>query len=95
MTITHARRGPATETELLKARYDEARAIKQAWDVRLDTAQRRHSETIRNEGDFEATRRTLDAVEIQVADAAAELKVALNAWMNSCTQSTTTKAVKS
>lgn len=75
------RRVPITEAQILRNRYDEARAIKDAWDHRYMRATLEHSDAIRRGGDFEATRRNLDAIHIQVQDAAGELKVALNAWM--------------
>ena len=83
MTVTpiRQRRVPMTEVEILKSRYDEARQIKDAWDSRYKRALGEHSIAIRSGGDFTDTRRNLDAVEIQVADAAGELKVALAAWM--------------
>lgn len=83
MTVTpiRARRVPITEAQVLKARYDEARAIKEAWDYRLKRAHQEHADAIIHGGDTNATRRNLNAVEIQVQDAAGELKVALNAWM--------------
>lgn len=88
MTATpiRARRLPITEVQILKSRYDEARKIKDAWDHRLKLAQRDHSDAFHHGGDAEATRRNLSAVEINVADAAGELKVALNAWMNATIQ---------
>ncbi|MBT2537245.1 hypothetical protein [Arthrobacter sp. ISL-69] len=86
VTPIRIRRAPVTEVEILKARYDEARQIKDAWDHRYKRALYEHSSTIRSGGDFADTRRNLDAVEIQVADAAGELKVALNAWMHATTQ---------
>jgi hypothetical protein len=85
MTATRTRRRPATESELLKARYDEARAIKDAWDVRLRRAESEHSRATRNSEDNAPTLRAIAAVEVSVADAAGELEVALNAWVNSCT----------
>lgn len=83
MTVTtlRPRQAPITETQILKNRYDEARQIKAAWDHRLKRAQHEHSDAIRHGGDTDATRRNLAAIDIQVADAAGELKVALNAWM--------------
>ncbi|GGH93901.1 hypothetical protein ACFFGR_09430 [Arthrobacter liuii] len=83
MSVTKlpVRRVPITEAQILRNRYDEARAIKDAWDTRHRRAQREHSDAIRHRGDIQATRRNLDAIEIQVQDAAGELKVALNAWM--------------
>ena len=75
------RRNAITEVQILRARYDEARAIKEAWDFRLHWAQAVHADAVKYGGDTDATRRSLAAVEIQVADAAGELKVALNAWM--------------
>ena len=81
VTTLRPRHVPITETQILKARYDEARQIKDAWDHRYRRAMQEHSEAIRHGGDFSVTRRNLDAVEIQVLDAAGELKVALNAWM--------------
>jgi hypothetical protein len=88
MTVTRirTRRAPVTEVEILKARYDEARQIKDAWDYRYKRALSEHSDAIRSGGDFADTRRNLDAVEIQVADAGGELKVALAAWMHATTQ---------
>lgn len=84
MIARRIRRAPITEVELLKARYDEARDIKAAWDARLRRAEAEHSHAIQVGGDFAATRRVIDAVEIEVADAAGELKVALAAWMGAC-----------
>lgn len=83
MTVTPIRPAhrPITEAQILKARYDEARQIKEAWDYRLKRALSEHYHAIHHAGDHEATRRNLAAIDIQVADAAGELKVALNAWM--------------
>lgn len=83
MNVTHirSRRATITDSQILKNRYDEARAIKDAWDQRLKRALSEHCDAIHHAGDTDATRRNLAAVEIQVADAAGELKVALNAWM--------------
>jgi hypothetical protein len=83
MSVTRlpVRRAPITEAQVLRNRYDEAKAIKEAWDYRYMRATKEHSDAIRHGGDFEATRRNLDAIHIQVQDAAGELKVALNAWM--------------
>lgn len=85
MTVTPIRRAhhPISEAQVLKSRYDEARQIKEAWDYRLKRAQAEHSDAIRHGGDHEATRRNLNAIDIQVADAAGELAVALHAWMAS------------
>lgn len=82
---TRAGRAPATRSELLKARYDEARAIKDAWDVRMRRAESEHSRASRDGEDTAPTLRAIAAVEVSVADAAGELEVALNAWVNSCT----------
>lgn len=68
--------------QTLKARYDEARQIKDAWHVRLQAAQQAHTEAVLNGGDTEATRRNINAVEINFNDAAAELSVAIDAWMD-------------
>jgi hypothetical protein len=81
---TRARRAPLTRSELLKARYDEARAIKDAWDVRLRRAESEHTQATSNGGDNAATLRAIAAIEVSVADAAGELAVALSAWMGSC-----------
>lgn len=81
VTMLRPRQAPITEAQILKNRYDEARAIKDAWDHRYHRAMREHSDAIRTGGDFNITRRNLDAIEIHVLDAAGELKVALNAWM--------------
>lgn len=97
MSVTKlpVRRVPITEVQILRNRYDEAKAIKEAWDHRLRRAQReytaaltaeaRAAETKANEASAAsrsiATRRNLDAIHIQVTDAAGELKVALNNWM--------------
>lgn len=75
-----------TEAQILKARYDEAVQIKTAWDYRLHWALLEHADAAKYGGDMDATRRNLAAVEVQVQDAAGELKVALNAWMNATLQ---------
>lgn len=81
MTVTkiRPRRVAVSEPQILKARYDEARAIKDAWDYRLKRALSEHYDALRHGGDTDATRRNLAAVEVQVQDTAGELKVALNA----------------
>lgn len=79
---TRVRRVPVTRSELLKARYDEARAIKDAWDARLRRAEAEHTAITRNGGDNAATLRAIAAVEVSVADAAGELEVALNSCTN-------------
>ena len=83
MTVTpiRARHVPLTEVQILKNRYEEAKLIKDAWDHRLKRAHQEHADAVVHGGDTNATRRNLNAVEIQVQDAAGELKVALNAWM--------------
>lgn len=85
MTVTSIRPAhrPITEAQILKARYDEARQIKEAWDHRLKRALAEHYDALHHAGDTDATRRNLAAIDIQVADAAGELKVALHAWMAS------------
>ncbi|SEI45396.1 hypothetical protein SAMN04487917_101377 [Arthrobacter sp. yr096] len=85
MTTTRAHRVPATRSELLKARLDEARAIHDAWNIRLRRAEAQHTITTRDGGDNTATLRVIAATEISVLDAAGELKVALEAWVSSCT----------
>lgn len=71
-----------TEAQLLKARYDEARAIKEAWDHRAKQAHRRYAVALHTGAATEESRGILAAVEAQLEDAAGELRVALNAWMN-------------
>lgn len=87
MTLTriHPRHVPLTEAQILKARYDEARQIKDAWDWRLRRAQYELRDAITHGGDTQASARNLAAVEINVADAAGELSVALNAWVQATT----------
>lgn len=70
---------PLTEEQILRNRHDEARAIKEAWDYRLKCAQIAHRDAMKTNGDVLAARRAMDAAEIQVADAAGELRLALNA----------------
>ena len=67
---------------LMKSRYDEARAIKAAWDVRLNRAKSEHARAVRNGLDADSERRNLAAVEASATDAAGDLKVAANLWMN-------------
>jgi len=85
MTERRPNRRPATESEVLKARYDEARAIKDAWDHRLRRAHIEHAAAQRYGGDTEAAQRNITAVQIQVTDAAGELAVALQQWVQSST----------
>jgi len=82
---TTLRRPPATESQILKNRYEEAVRIKDAWDYRLRWAQTDHAEATKYGGDTDATARNIRAVEIHVTDAAGELRVALNAWVNATT----------
>ena len=82
---TTLRRPPVTESQILKNRYDEAVRIKDAWDYRLQWAQAVHADATEYGGDTDATGRTITAVEIHVTDAAGELRVALNAWVNATT----------
>ncbi|WP_427130386.1 hypothetical protein [Pseudarthrobacter sp. S9] len=77
--IRHVR---PTEAQILKARYDEARQIKNAWEHRLKTAHLAHKDATTYGGDTEATRRNINAVQINLADAAGELQVALDLWMH-------------
>ncbi|MCO4257369.1 hypothetical protein [Pseudarthrobacter cellobiosi] len=82
MSATRLRPPVITEAQILKNRYDEARQIKDAWDWRLRRAQHElRDATVNGTGDRHAAARNAAAVEIQVADAAGELRVALNAWM--------------
>lgn len=82
MTATRLRPPALSEAQILRSRYDEARAIKDAWDWRLRVAQHvLRDATTNGIGDRHAAARNLTAIEIQVADAAGELQVALNAWM--------------
>jgi hypothetical protein len=80
-TAPARRSAPLTEAQILKARYDEARQIKDAWQHRLNQAHRAHSIAQLTGQDTEATQRNINAVEIEFTDAAGELKVALDAWM--------------
>lgn len=82
MTRTKLRPAPITETQILKARYDEARQIKEAWDWRLKRAQLELRDATTTNGDVKAASMNLAAIEIQVTDAAGELDVALNAWVS-------------
>lgn len=82
---TTIRRLPISEAQILKNRYDEAVRIKDAWDTRLKRAQQDHADATKYGGDTNATTRNITAVEIHVTDAAGELRVALNAWMNATT----------
>lgn len=84
MTATRirARRVPLTEAQVLKNRYDEARAIKDAWQYRLNLAHIEHHDAQQHGGDTEATRRNINAVQINLTDAAGELRVALDLWMH-------------
>lgn len=82
MSRTKLRPAPITDTQILKARYDEARQIKDAWDWRLKRAQLELRDATTTSGDVKAASTNLAAVEIQVTDAAGELDVALNAWVS-------------
>lgn len=74
MTMTHTR-------QTLKARYDEARDIKNAWEHRLRQAEAQHTEATRAGLDNTATLRNIKAIEISFDDAAGQLAVAMDAWM--------------
>lgn len=81
---TRRSRYAPTAIQLLKARCDEARAIKEAWDDRLRRAEADHTKAAREGGDTAATQRRIEAAEVGVTDAAGELRVALHAWTTAC-----------
>lgn len=70
-----------TTHQTLKARYDEARDIKDAWEYRLRQAETEHTRVIRAGGDITATLRNIKAIEVSFDDAAGQLAVAMDAWM--------------
>lgn len=80
--MTRLRSVPLTETQVLKNRYDEARAIKEAWDWRLKRAQLELRDATTHNRDVKPAAMNLAAVEIQVTDAAGELEVALTNWVH-------------
>lgn len=86
MTRARLRAVPLTEAQILKNRYDEARQIKDAWDWRLQRAQYELRDATTRNGDIKAATMNLAAVQIQVADAAGELEVALRAWVRATAQ---------
>jgi|GEM_PF-2763578 hypothetical protein len=82
---TMTRHQPPTESQILKNRYDEALQIKAAWDHRLKRALSEHYDALHHGGDRQASERNLAALDVHVADAAGELRVALTAWMTATT----------
>lgn len=82
MTVTtiRTRALPLTEAQICKARFDEAVRIKDAWEHRLQAAHGDHKDAFDYGGDTDAALRNINAVRINLADAAGELQIALDLW---------------
>lgn len=69
-----------TGLDVLRARYEESRAIKDAWEYRLKVAHRAHRKAVRSGKGAESARRNIIAIEINFTDAITHHRVALTAW---------------
>lgn len=70
------------ETMTLKATYDEALSIKEAWDHRMVVADSGLATAVASGYGVEQARRALAAVGVQHAEAVAQVGVALDAWLD-------------
>ena len=70
-----------TPVQVARARYDEARQIRDAWEHRIKVAQAAHDEARRTKSDEMTTRRTLNATLIQADDALEAMRVAHRIWV--------------
>jgi predicted RNase H-like HicB family nuclease len=70
------------ETDALKSTYDEALAIKEAWDVRIAKAEAKLRGAMAAGTGIEAARRNTQAVAIQHAEAVAHMGTALDTWLD-------------
>lgn len=75
-----------TPTQIAKARYDEAHQILDAWNQRLAQAQAHHYTTTKTGGDTLSSKRNLNAVELEHADAQAHTRITQQAWINAANQ---------
>lgn len=70
------------ETATLKATYDEALAIKEAWDHRVAVAESKLMGAMASGYEVDAARRNVAAVALQHAEAVAQMGMALDAWLD-------------
>lgn len=78
MTTTLTRR----ENDTLKNTYEEALAIKEAWDHRVTKAETNYRAALHAGQGIEQTRNQLNAVNIQHTQAVAHMGTALDAWLD-------------
>ena len=78
MTTTITRR----ETDTLKARYDEALAIKDAWDHRVARANAAYRAALTTGQGIQQAQNNLNAANIQHEEAVAYMGTCLDAWLN-------------
>ncbi|WP_457948280.1 hypothetical protein ACTAQI_20225 [Pseudarthrobacter sp. alpha12b] len=78
MTTTITRR----ETDTLKARYDEALAIKDAWDHRVARANAEYRAALTTGQGVQQAQNNLNAVNIQHSEAIAYMGTCLDAWLD-------------
>lgn len=71
-----------SETATLKARYDEALAIKEAWDHRVAKASATYRGALASGEGVEETRNQLAAVNLQHEEAVAWMGICLDAWVD-------------
>ena len=70
-----------TPAQIARARYDEAHQIRDAWEHRIRLAQAAHDHARKTGGDELATRRQLNAVEIEFEEATEALRLAQHLWI--------------
>lgn len=70
-----------TPAQVARARYDEAHQIRDAWEHRLRVAQLEHNHAAKNGGDELATRRNLNAAQLQADDALEAMRLAHHLWV--------------
>lgn len=70
------------ETDTLKARYDEALALKEAWDHRVARANAEYRAALTVGAGVQEAQNNLNAVNIQHAEAITYMGTCLDAWLD-------------
>ena len=70
-----------TPAQIARARYDEAHQIRDAWEHRIRLAQAEHDHAAKTGGDTLATKRHLNAAQMEHDDAAAAMRLAHHIWV--------------